>query len=132
QLQLNAFEPIIANALFRSFKHLTAACTTLADKCVRGITANAAYLRETLERSLALATALNPYIGYKNASLVASEAHSQNATIRDIVLRRGLMTEAQLDEALRPEALIAPRVHRNVISAVATDGAGAKPDTISH
>jgi aspartate ammonia-lyase len=128
QLQLNAFEPIIANALFRSFKHLTAACTTLADKCVRGITANGEHLRETLERSLALATALNPYIGYKNATSVASEAHIQNSTIRDVVLRRGLMTEAQLDEALRPEALIAPRIYDNFSSAVT---AGVKPDIIA-
>ena len=60
QLQLNAFEPVIASALFRSFSHLTAACTTLA-RCVSGITANPERLRETMERSVALATALNPH-----------------------------------------------------------------------
>jgi aspartate ammonia-lyase len=111
QLQLNAFEPIIASALFRSFRHLTAACMTLADRCVKGITANAAHLRETLERSLALATALNPYLGYKSATSIAAEAHLSNSTIREVVLRRGLMTETQLDEALRPEALIEPRIY---------------------
>ncbi|MFM0738028.1 aspartate ammonia-lyase [Paraburkholderia xenovorans] len=132
QLQLNAFEPIIASALFRSFKHLTAACTTLADKCVRGITANADHLRETLERSLALATALNPYIGYKNATSVASEAHINNSTIREVVLRRGLMTSEQLDEALRPDALIKPRVHGNLISVSGTADTGVRQDTIPH
>ncbi|AQH03020.1 aspartate ammonia-lyase [Burkholderia sp. KK1] len=116
QLQLNAFEPIIASALFRSFKHLTAACNTLADKCVKGITANADRLRETMERSIALATALNPYIGYKNATAVAAEAHAEGTTIREVVLRRRLMTEAQLEEALQPEALIAPRVYGSLVN----------------
>lgn len=111
QLQLNAFEPVIASALFRSFGHLTAACTTLADKCVKGITANPERLRDTMERSVALATALNPTIGYKSATSVAAEAHASGKTIREIVLGRALMTEAQLDEALRPEALVQPRVY---------------------
>ncbi|TCW85246.1 aspartate ammonia-lyase [Burkholderia sp. SRS-46] len=111
QLQLNAFEPVIASALFRSFGHLTAACVTLADKCVKGITANPERLRDTMERSVSLATALNPYIGYKSATSVAAEAHASGKTIREIVLGRALMTEAQLDEALRPEALVQPRVY---------------------
>ncbi|WP_322071768.1 aspartate ammonia-lyase [Paraburkholderia bannensis] len=111
QLQLNAFEPVIASALFRSFSHLTAACLTLADKCVKGITANPDRLRETLDRSVALATALNPYIGYKGSTAVAAEAYASGKTVREIVLERGLMTEAQLDDALRPEALIQPRCY---------------------
>jgi aspartate ammonia-lyase len=127
QLQLNAFEPIIASALFRSFKHLTAACTTLADKCVVGITANADHLRDTLERSLALATALNPYIGYKNATSVAAEAHSNNLTIREVVLRRELMNEEELDEALRPEALVQPRVHGPVSKFFTRADTGTEP-----
>jgi aspartate ammonia-lyase len=116
QLQLNAFEPIIASALFRSFKHLTAACNTLAERCVKGITANPGRLRETMERSIALVTALNPYIGYKNSTAVAAEAHAQGSTIREVVLRRKLMTQAQLEEALRPEALIAPRVYGSLVN----------------
>ncbi|KUY84138.1 MULTISPECIES: aspartate ammonia-lyase [Burkholderia] len=111
QLQLNAFEPVIASALFRSFGHLTAACTTLADRCVSGITANPERLRETMERSVALATALNPYIGYKRATAVAAEAHASGKSIREVVLDRQLMTAAQLDEALQPEALIRPRAY---------------------
>lgn len=117
QLQLNAFEPIIASSLFRSFKHLTNGCLTLAERCVKGITANPERLRETMERSIALVTALNPYIGYKNATAVAAEAFAENATVRDVVLRRGLMTQAELDEALQPEALIRPRAHSPATSA---------------
>lgn len=111
QLQLNAFEPVIASALFRSFSHLTAACTTLAGRCVSGITANPERLRDTMERSVALATALNPYIGYKRATAVAAEAHASGKSIREVVLDRELMTAAQLDEALQPEALIRPRAY---------------------
>ena len=124
QLQLNAFEPIIASSLFRSFKHLTNGCTTLAERCIKGITANPEKLRETLDRSLALATALNPYIGYKNSTSVAAEAHALGTTIREVVLRRRLLTEAQLDEALRPEALIQPRVYAGLISRAESPASG--------
>ncbi len=74
QLQLNAFEPIIFNALHKSFKHLTNACTTLADRCIVDITANPDRLRYSIERSISLVTALNPFIGYAAATSVAAEA----------------------------------------------------------
>src|SRR6202158_148443 len=64
QLQLNAFEPIIAHSLFKSVNHLRAGRLTLAERCVVGITANQAYLRQMVEHSIGLVTALNPYIGY--------------------------------------------------------------------
>jgi aspartate ammonia-lyase len=76
---------------------------------VKGITANPGRMRETVERSIAIVTALNPIIGYKNATAVAAEAFANDMTVREVVLRRGLMTAAELDEALRPEALIQPR-----------------------
>ena len=111
QLQLNAFEPVIANALFRSVKHLTNGCTTLADLCIKGITANPGRLAEGIERSIALVTALNPIIGYKLATAVASEAYANGTNVRQVVLERGLMTSAQLDDALRHEVLTQPRVY---------------------
>ncbi|MDR6538054.1 aspartate ammonia-lyase [Variovorax soli] len=111
QLQLNAFEPIIASALFRSFKHLTNGARTLADLCVKGITANPDRLRESIERSIALVTALNPIIGYKQATEVAAEAYANGTNVRDVVLQRKLMTEAELEEALRHEVLIQPRAY---------------------
>jgi len=86
QLQPNAFEPVIASSLFRSFSHLTRGCLTLARNCVDGITANPERLRETIEKSIALATALNPIIGYKNAASVAAEAHATGETVREVVL----------------------------------------------
>jgi len=111
QLQLNAFEPIIANALFRSFKHLTSGCMTLADLCVKGITANPARLEESIERSIALVTALNPIIGYKEATEVAAEAFANGTNVREVVLKRKLMTEEELNQALRHEVLTQPRVY---------------------
>ncbi len=60
QLQLNAFEPIIAHSLFESLAHLTAACETLRSRCVVGITANVEHMRSTVDRSIGLVTALNP------------------------------------------------------------------------
>ncbi|HLT25332.1 MAG TPA: aspartate ammonia-lyase, partial [Zeimonas sp.] len=74
QLQLNAFEPIIAHSLFKSIKHLHNGCVTLTERCVRGITANRERLREMVENSIGIVTALNPYIGYANATAVAAEA----------------------------------------------------------
>ena len=108
QLQLNAFEPVIAHSLFKSIAHLAAGCRTLADRCVKGITANREFLKASVERSIGLVTALNPIIGYANATDVAREALASGANVADIVLARGLMTKAELDEVLRPEVLTRP------------------------
>ena len=108
QLQLNAFEPIIAHSLFKSLTHLRQACLTLAEKCVVGITANRAYLRKTVERSVGLVTALTPHIGYEVASRLAKEAHETGASVYDLVLRKGLLDQRQLDSLLDPDVLTRP------------------------
>jgi aspartate ammonia-lyase len=109
QLQLNAFEPIIAHSLFESVTHLRNACLTLAERCVKGITANREYLRKCVENSIGVVTALNPYIGYANATDVAQQALISGRSVYDVVLEKGLLTKAQLDEILRPEVLTRPR-----------------------
>jgi aspartate ammonia-lyase len=88
QLQLNAFEPIIAHSLFKSVLHLSNGCKTLADYCVDGITANRDALRASVERSIGIVTALNPYIGYANATEIAAEAHLSGRGVAEIVLER--------------------------------------------
>jgi aspartate ammonia-lyase len=108
QLQLNAFEPIIAHSLFKSLTHLRNGCDTLRERCVRGITANREHLRRTVENSIGIVTALNPYIGYTNATQVAQEAHATGRSVYDLVLEKGLLTREQLDQILRPEALTRP------------------------
>lgn len=109
QLQLNAFEPIIAHSLFNSLVYLRQGCVMLAERCVKGITANREHLNELLHSSIGIVTALNPLIGYENATTVAKEAHAAGKGVAEIVLERGLLTREQLDEALRPDALTQPR-----------------------
>jgi aspartate ammonia-lyase len=117
QLQLNAFEPIIAHSLFKSLQHLGAGCRTLAERCVRGITANRERAKRLLDESTALVTALNPFLGYARASDIAREALATGARVYDLVLERKLMSREQLDEILRPEVLTKPHystVHKPI------------------
>ncbi|MBY0269876.1 MAG: aspartate ammonia-lyase [Burkholderiales bacterium] len=108
QLQLNAFEPIIAHSLFKSLKHLRHGCNTLRERCVTGITANRDQLRALVENSIGIVTALNPYIGYENATRIAQEAHATGKSVYALVLEKKLLSRQQLDDILRPEALTRP------------------------
>jgi aspartate ammonia-lyase len=112
QLQLNAFEPIIAHSLFKSLLHLRQGCLTLAGKCVDGITANREHLEATVKNSIGIVTALNPYIGYENAGMIAKEAHASGKGVYELVLSRKLLSKAELDRILRPENLTRPRAIR--------------------
>ncbi|MFF7655575.1 aspartate ammonia-lyase [Streptomyces sp. NPDC007983] len=103
QLQLNAFEPIILHSLSESVTHLRAACLVLADRCVAGITANAENLRATVENSIGLVTALNPYIGYSAATSIAKEALATGRGVAELVLEKGLLPAERLAEVLSPE-----------------------------
>lgn len=114
QLQLNAFEPIIAHSLFKSITHLRQGCIILADACVDGITANRARLEAIVRESIGVATALNPYIGYQHATDVAVEAYRSGKGVASLVLERGLMTAEQLADVLRPEVLTQPRALKAV------------------
>jgi aspartate ammonia-lyase len=109
QLQLNAFEPIIAHALFASLSTLTAACTTLADHCIEGITANKEFLRSQVEASIGVVTVLNPLIGYDAATSIARRALSSGRSVTSLVLESGLLNAEDLDEILRPERLANPQ-----------------------
>jgi aspartate ammonia-lyase len=108
QLQLNAFEPIIAHSLFESIGHLTAGCQVLADRCVSGIKANVERARRLLDESTALVTALTPVLGYARSSEIAREALATGARVYDLVLQKNLMSREQLDSVLRPEVLTRP------------------------
>jgi aspartate ammonia-lyase len=109
QLQLNAFEPIIAHSLFKSVTHLRNGCLTLAERCVKGITANRERLRAVVENSIGVVTALNPYIGYANATAVAQQALTTGKSVYELVLEKKLLSKAQLDEILQPDVLTKPR-----------------------
>ncbi|ARZ72250.1 aspartate ammonia-lyase [Streptomyces albireticuli] len=117
QLQLNAFEPVIAHSLLKSLTHLRAGCLTLAERCVTGITANREHLAHLVARSIGLATALNPHIGYEQATAVAQEALTTGASVHDLVLAKGLLTQERLQEILHPDNLARP--HARAAAAVA-------------
>src|SRR3954463_3370153 len=105
QLQLNAFEPIILHSLSESITHLRAACLTLAERCVSGITANTEALRATVENSIGLVTALNPHIGYTAATDIAKEALVPGRGVAELVLEKGLLPAETLADLLRPEVV---------------------------
>lgn len=97
QLQLNAFEPIIAHSLFKSLRHLAAGSRILASRCVTGITANTEQLRRQAEDSIGLTTALNPVIGYEAASALARQAIATGRSIRELILETGALTGPEIE-----------------------------------
>jgi aspartate ammonia-lyase len=106
QLQLNAMEPVIVLNILQSMRMLTRGMKVLREKCILGIEADRERCQELLEHSLVTVTAINPYVGYERASLVAKEALKSRRTIREIVLTQGLMTEEQVAEAFSTENLL--------------------------
>ena len=108
QLQLNAFEPIMGWALFKSVKHLTQACKTLQVNCVEGIQANHELLARRVAESVTLVTALNPIIGYEKAALIAKTALRTGGTIADVADALGIMGRDELNALLVPDKLTQP------------------------
>jgi aspartate ammonia-lyase len=109
QLQLNVFEPVIAANLFQSVDMLTRACIVLRERCIVDITANRPRIRELLERSIGIVTALVPFIGYDKANAVAKEAQQSGRGVYQLVLEKGWLSRTELDEILSPESMTRPR-----------------------
>ena len=103
--ELNVFVPVIARDLLDSIGLLTSACTVFAEKCIAGIEANVDRLKEYAESSPSIGTALTPYIGYEAAAEIVKESARTGKSIRAIVRKRKLMTDADLDRALDVEAM---------------------------
>jgi len=109
QLQLNVFEPVIAFRLLAGIFSLTNACVVLRERCVEGITANPDRMRQFVEQSIGIVTALVPTLGYAKATEIAREALTSGRGVYELVMSRGLMTREQLDRALNPETMTQPR-----------------------
>ena len=109
QLQLNVFEPIIAYRLLRGLMTMTRACDILRVKCISGITANPDRMREFVEKSIGVITALVPVLGYETTSAIAKQALDTGRGVYELVCDAGLMTREELDLLLNPEAMTAPR-----------------------
>ncbi len=102
QLQLNAFEPVIAACIFESQKLFVSAANTLRKFCVEGITANDDVLRHYVEYSVGTVTALNPVIGYEKATELAAEAMKTGKGIIELVREKKMLTEEQIQQVLDP------------------------------
>jgi fumarate hydratase class II len=87
---------------------LTDACDRFREFCVAGLAVDRTRVREHLERSLMLVTALTPIIGYDKAALVAKKAHAEGSTLREAALELGFLTSAQFDEAVDPDRMANP------------------------
>jgi aspartate ammonia-lyase len=110
QLELNVMMPVIAHNLLQSIHILTTSARVFTERCVRGVTANVERCRYWVEHSAALATALNPYLGYSTVAEIVKEFVRTGRPLRQIVVDRGLMPEAQLNEILSPRAMTEPGI----------------------
>lgn len=109
QLQLNVMEPVIAQAMFESISLLTNACHNLRDACIDGITANKERCEAYVFNSIGIVTYLNPFIGHHNGDIVGKICAETGKSVREVVLERGLLTEAQLDDIFSLENLMNPK-----------------------
>ena len=104
--ELNVFKPVIASNVLQSARLLGDACVSFTEKCANGITPNLPIIKQHLENSLMLVTALNTHIGYENAAKIAKKAHKENKTLREAAVELNLLTTEQFDEWVRPENMV--------------------------
>ena len=104
--ELNVFMPVIAYNFLQSVRLLSESVQTFDRNCASGIVADRGRMRENLERSLMLATALNPYIGYERAAETVHLAHRENISLKEACVRLGYLSPERFDEVFRPENMI--------------------------
>ena len=107
--ELNVFKPVLAYCMLQSIRLLADAAHSFTENCVAGIKANGPRIRELMQRSLMLVTALSPHIGYDKAAQVAKAAHANGTTLREEALRLGFVSAAEFDRWVRPEKMVRPR-----------------------
>jgi fumarate hydratase, class II len=106
--ELNVFKPVIANAMLQSIRLLADAAISFTDNCVVGIRANEPRIRELMENSLMLVTALAPHIGYDKAAEIAKAAHAHDTTLREEAIKLGYVTGAEFDRLVKPMRMTHP------------------------
>jgi fumarate hydratase class II len=104
--ELNVFKPLLIHNFLQSCRLLADGCLSFRNGCAVGIEPNHARIRENLERSLMLVTALNPHIGYDNAAKIAKTAHKEGKTLKQVAIELDLVTAEQFDQWVRPEKMI--------------------------
>ncbi|HEX7855462.1 MAG TPA: class II fumarate hydratase [Sphingobium sp.] len=105
-LELNVFKPMIGAALIRSIHLLSVGMDSFAERCVEGIEPDERRIKELVDRSLMLVTALAPEIGYDNAAKIAKHAHATGQTLREAGLELGLVDAEMFDRLVRPETMV--------------------------
>jgi len=108
QFQLNIMMPVMADTAIESVKILFGALEVFTEKCLKGLEANEEKCREGVEKSLSMATALNPHIGYEKAAEVAKEAFKTGKTVREVCFEWNVLPPEKLDEVLDPWKMIKP------------------------
>lgn len=106
QFELNVFKPVMAANLLQSAQLLADACLSFNEHCAVGIEPNHPRIKEQLEKSLMLVTALNTHIGYENAAKIAKTAHKNGTTLKEESINLGLVSAEQFDEWVRPENMV--------------------------
>jgi fumarate hydratase class II len=107
--ELNVYKPVLAYCMLQSIGLLADAARSFTDNCVVGIRADEARIRDLMQRSLMLVTALAPRIGYDKAAQVAKTAHANGTTLRAEAIRLGYVSGEEFDRLVRPEKMIHPR-----------------------
>jgi len=105
--ELNVYKPVMAQAMLQSIRLLGDGARSFTEHCVKGLAADKKRIRELMERSLMLVTALAPHIGYDAAAAIAKAAHREGTTLRQAALASGKVSAAQFDRWVRPERMIA-------------------------
>lgn len=104
--QLNVFKPVMAANFLQSAQLLADACISFDEHCAAGIEPNMPRIKQQLDNSLMLVTALNTKIGYENAAKIAKAAHKNGTTLREEAVKSGLLSAEQFDEWVRPADMV--------------------------
>jgi fumarate hydratase class II len=104
--ELNVFKPLIAANVLQSARLIGDACVSFTDKCAAGIEPNLPVIKQHLENSLMLVTALNTHIGYENAAKIAKTAHKEGKTLRQVSIELGLLTDEQFTAWVDPAKMV--------------------------
>lgn len=104
--ELNVFKPVIAFNFLQSAQLLADACLSFNDHCAVGIEANKPRIKELVDKSLMLVTALNTHIGYENAAKIAKTAHQNGTTLKEEAVNLGLLTAEQFEDWVKPEEMV--------------------------
>ena len=106
--QLNVYKPVMIHNFLNSVRLLADSCRSFTDHCIRGLELDEERIRENVENSLMLVTALSPKIGYDKSAEIAHKAHHEHSSLREAALKLGYLTEKEFDELVRPENMTHP------------------------